>query len=230
MNLYEAITKRRSVRNFDYAELDVKTLDDLRGYILSVKQLENCHARFEIVGSNKVKDFMAPHYILAFSKANKLEYINIGYVLEEVDLYLQSNNLGSLWLGLGRPSEKLNEYVIMMAFGKTQVPYRKDIKEFKRLDIKDISNEDNSISKIARLSPSATNSQSWKMEFIKNKIRINYHGRGILKRILRAKFSMIDLGIITKITEIALKNEGKTIKSINPNIEGRDAFIDINYI
>lgn len=229
MSLYNTISKRRSVRNFDHSELDVKTLDAINDFILNVKQLRNCNARFEIVEGSRVKDKIAPYYILAFSKAEKNEYINIGYVLEEVDLYLQSNNLGSLWLGLGRTSEKLNEYVIMMAFGKTKVPYRKNISEFKRLNIKEISSEDNSIAQVARLSPSATNSQPWKMEFLKNKIRIKYFGRGVLQRILRAKFSMVDLGIITKITEIALLQEGRIIKLIQPNIKDKDIYVDIDY-
>ena len=229
MTLYETIFTRRAVRSYDMTALDSIALAEIQTFISATKQLEGQCARLEIVTADKVKNDMAPHYILAHCSADSRAYMNVGYVLQNMDLYLQSNGYGSLWLGMAKPSGTDDDFCIMLAFGKTNVPPRRNISEFKRLPIGEVSNTDNDIAQAARLAPSAMNSQPWQLDFAEGKITIRYFGRGITKLVLKNKLSKIDLGIVTRHVETALFSEGKTIQSITPIIEGKGFAIEVIY-
>ncbi len=229
MTLYETIFKRRSVRKYDRMPLDEKTLDDIRTFITNTRQLPGQNARFEIMSADKVKGASAPHYIMSFCPSGNAAYANVGYVLGKADLYIQSLGLGSLWLGMGNPKEKEKDFCIMLAFGKSDVPFRANAQEFNRLSISEISNSDNSIVQAARLAPSACNSQPWKLFFENGRIAVRYFGRGLTQMLLKAKMSKIDMGIITRHLVTALENEGKEVKSITPKTSGKDFEIEMIY-
>jgi hypothetical protein len=187
-------------------------------------------ARFEIVSADKVHGGThAPHYILAYCNDSDSAYANVGYVLQNVDLYLQSIGLGSIWLGMAKPNEAERDYCILLAFGKTDVPMRKAEGEFERLLLSEISDQDNPAARAARLAPSAMNSQPWKLHFESGKVVIRYFGRGLMKLILGKKLSKIDLGIVTRHVETALRHEGKTNLSITPKTSGKTFEIEIAY-
>jgi len=229
MTLYETIFTRRAVRSYDMTVLDSAALADIQAFIDTANRLDGQSARLEIVTADKVKNDIAPYYILAHCEANDCAYMNVGYVLQNVDLHLQSNGYGSLWLGMAKPSESDSNFCIMLAFGKTSVPPRGNISEFKRLPISEISNEDNAIAQAARLSPSAVNSQPWKLDFAEGKVTIRYFGRGIMKLILKNKLSKIDLGIVTRHVDVALQSKGKAIQAITPITDKKGFAIEIEY-
>jgi len=60
-------------------------------------------------------------------------------------------------------------------------------------------------------------------------VKIDYYGRGLLKALLRKKKSPIDIGIITRHAELALLQEGKTIKSIIPDGNDKNFSAEIQY-
>ena len=233
MTLYETIFTRRSVRKYDPTPLDESTLADINAFLNRANQLNTHHARFEIVTGDKVGDKSAPHYIVAYCGENTAAYVNVGYVLEKVDLYLQSIGLGSLWLGMAKPKEDKQDFCIMLAFGNTSVPARKNVEEFNRLPISEISNSDNSgncdIAKAVRLAPSAVNNQPWKLKFEEGCVTIGYFGRGLMKLILKNRLNKIDLGICTRFVIEALRHEGKHIKSIEPKTEGKEFEVAVEY-
>ena len=229
MTLCETIFTRRSVRSYYKQPLDESTLTDLRAFLDAAKPMDGQSARFEIVGADKVKNDAAPHYILAYCAESDGAYANVGYTLENADLYLQSRGYGSLWLGMAKPNEQGEGFCIMMAFGKTDVPLRKGAGDFKRLPISEISDADNTIAQAARLAPSAMNSQPWKLSFSDGKITARYHGRGVSQLMLKKKLSKIDLGIITRHIEVALQNEGKVIQWVKPVTIGKDFAVEVNY-
>lgn len=229
MTLYETIFTRRAVRKYDMTPLQSKIIEDITAFIADIKQLDNQNARFEIVSDSQIKGATAPHHILAHCDNNDSAYANVGYILQKTDLYIQSIGLGSVWLGMAKPNEKTNDYCILLAFGKTDVPYRTATQDFNRLSINEISNTDNSLANAARLAPSAVNSQPWKLYFEDNKILVKYFGRGMMKLILRKKLNKIDLGIITSYLETALLHEQKEILSITPKSSGKEFEIEILY-
>ena len=229
MTQYETIFKRRSVRQYEMTALEDNELAEIQTLIDTIEQISGQQTRLEIVTADKVKNDIAPYYVLARCTADTLAYINAGYVLQSVDLYLQSNGYGSLWLGTAKPNESDDDFCIMLAFGKTNVPLRSGVQEFKRLSIDEISNSDNVIAQAARLAPSAMNSQPWKLDFSDGKVTIRYYGRGVSKLILKHKLSKIDLGIVTKHIETALLFEGKYIREITPKTNGKGFEIDVIY-
>jgi hypothetical protein len=229
MTLYETIFTRRSVRKFDSTPLAAEVLDDIRAFIGATAQIGGETAKFEIVQAEEVGNKSAPHYILAFCEERDGAFANVGYVLAKADLYIQSVGLGSCWLGTAKPKTKNENFCILLAFGKTDAPPRKDTAEFKRLSLSEISGADNEIANAARLAPSAMNSQPWKLRFEEGKVVIKYFGRGMMKAILAKKMNKIDVGIITRYTVEALRNQGKTIKSLTPHTAGKDFEIEIIY-
>jgi len=228
MTLYETIFARRSVRKYINSPLDNAALQEIKKYVDNAKQLSSAKARFEIADSGMLKGGLAPYAILAHSGNSGADLINIGYTLQGADLWLQSGGYGSVWCGMASPKEPQPDYRILLGFGKTNVPMRRGENEFKRKKLADISNADNATARAARAAPSAVNFQPWKINFTENKITIRASLSGIGK-ILPGRLYLFDLGIITKHVELALEYEGKTVKEIDINENGKDSFIFINY-
>lgn len=195
-----------------------ETVNAIKYFIDDTKQFDGQKAEFKILSSSEVSGGKAPHYVLAFCQKSDAAYINVGYVLQKADLFIQSLGMGSVWLGMADPKDKneRKDFCIMLGFGNTSVPARNSGEGFKRLDLCEISPVDNEVARAARLAPSAMNSQPWKLTFLDNAVIADYCGRGLLKGILRHKFSNIDIGIITRHIELALLYQGKKIISITP--------------
>ena len=229
MTLYETIFLRRAVRKYNMAALDASVIADIRGFIDNITQMEGQSARFEIVEADKVNNSMAPHYILAYCEETDSALANVGFCLQAVDLYIQSIGLGSLWLGMAKPNSNEANYCIMLAFGATDVPLRKDDSEFDRVPLSKICGEDNKVSRAVRLAPSAINTQPWKLEFQPGKVFLEYFGRGAMKLIVKKKLAKIDLGIATRHAAIALEHEGRTVQSVKPVTGGKAFGIEVAY-
>lgn len=228
MNLYETIFTRRSVRQYENMPLTEAELAEINAVLDSAKQLPGQSARFETVNADKLKKVDAPHAVLAYSDETDAALCNIGYTLATLDLYLQKEGYGSLWMGMGSPIEKTQDYRILLAFGKTRIPARSSEADFKRKPLTDISNEDNSIARVARLAPSAANFQPWKLDFAPGKVVVRHAGKG-LGKVFAAKWQKIDIGIVLKFVELALEHEGKTLTSITPSSNEKDFAVTVNY-
>ena len=228
MTLYKTIFVRRSVRQYDSMLLDEAVLSEIRNYLDSVKQVSNQPARFEIVGNEELKGGLAPYAILAYADDSDFSYVNIGYTLQGVDLYLQSIGYGSVWCGMAKPKETAADYRILLGFGKTGAPLRNGDEGFKRKKITDISNENNMVAQAARLAPSAVNLQPWKLVFADGSVTVKSNVRGIGK-VLPGRLYLFDLGIVLKHVELALEHEGKTIASFAFMGKGSAAMINVSY-
>jgi hypothetical protein len=204
-------------------------VDGIRQFVADTEQLPGQNARFEIVSSDALNTPVGSHAILAYCEEGDAAYANVGYVLQKADLYIQSRGLGSLWLGMGKPREREDKFCIVLAFGNTGLPLRKNIMEFNRLPIDRISDKDNDVARIVRLSPSAQNSQPWELRFDEGKLVISYKGRGLFRQILKKKLNKIDVGIAARHAELALQNEGKRIKSITAASGVKGLEIEIIY-
>jgi hypothetical protein len=228
MTLYETIFVRRSVRHYDETPLDVTTLSRIQGYLDGAKQLPEQSASFEIVTRDKLKGGLAPHAILAYGQDSEGAYVNIGYTLQGVDLWLQSEGFGSVWSGMATPLEKNPDYRILLGFGKTNVPLRASENDFKRKKVTEMSNKDNAIARAARLAPSAVNLQPWLLTFSEGQIEARVNVRGV-GRVLPGKLWLFDMGIVIKHIELALTHEDKAVKSITFKGSGRHLAALISY-
>ena len=225
---YQYIFKRKSIRNYDLTPLDDVTLKEISEYLNSLKPIyDNIKTEFKIISSDGVKRRMmkeAPHYIAVFSEVKDGYLTNIGYMLQQVDLFLSANSIGSCWQGIPAPTgELLNssnlKFVIFIAFGKPKDPeslHRTSVSEFKRKplgDITDITGA-NELLEVARIAPSATNSQPWFFTGDKNLIHVYSVEPGFIKRFTK-KYIPIDVGIAICHLKIAAEHFGKKAEIVS---------------
>ncbi len=225
-DLYDVIFKRKSIRKYNLAPLDEKTLEDIATYMNKVKPMyEDIKVEMKIVTQEVVKSLLlikAPYYILVSSE-NKEGYLtNVGFMLQQVDLFLSANGLGSCWVGTAQPKKEIVkeselEYVIALAFGNpTENLYRESALEFKRKTIEEIkdTNERDKFIESARLAPSAVNSQPWFFKIDNNKIHAYCVKSNFVKAIIYRRMNQIDIGIGICHLWIAARHFGKDLECI----------------
>ncbi len=203
-NLYPTIFKRKSIRKYSLIPLDKKTLSEIAKYISSVKALvPGINTEMQIVGQEDVKlliPIKAPHYLLFYSENKEGYLMNAGYMLQQVDLFLSANSIGSCYIGMGQPTkgESELEFVMIIAFGNpTELVHRINASEFKRkslLQITDVTNN-NRLLETARLAPSASNGQPWFFTGSNGIIHAYCSKPNFIKALLYEKMNKIDMGI-----------------------------------
>ncbi len=221
--LYKTIFTRKSVRKYDMTPLTDQKLLEIKNFSDNVKKLiPSMKCEFSFLTDDKVKNILpikAPHYILIYSEKKEGYLLNAGFMLQQVDLFLSSVNLGSCWLGMAKPSKEVPalqnglEFVIMLAFGNTKDKlHRIDKSEFKRKGISEITsiNGADQLLEAARLAPSASNSQPWYFSGNTNEIIICREKLSFLKAPIFNKMNQIDTGIVLCHLWLSIEHQGKT--------------------
>lgn len=195
MDLASQIYVRKSCRNYEDGEIDLDLIDQ---FISGVRPL-NDEIRYycEILTPDEVKirtPWSAPYYLALYSerKDNYLE--NIGFVFQQVSLFLQSIGIGSCWVGMASPKKKNPESVILIAFGKSDKIVR-NRSDFKRKDLSKISDFADEKLIPAQLAPSAMNSQPWFFMHCDGGFDVYQVKQNILKRKILKDWNSIDIGI-----------------------------------
>lgn len=230
MTLYDAIFSRRQVRKFRNESLDKDVLGDILLFVSQAEHLKGQNTSFELVSGGEVRGGPgAPYYLLAFSREDAAAYADVGFVLGEADLYMQSLGLGSGWFMNVKPADEREDFCIALAFGTTDIPPRNGEMDFKRLPLSKTSKEDNAVSRAMRLAPSSLNSQPWQMEFLPRAMTVKDRGRGVKRLILEKKLNKIDIGIAARYAVIALEHEGWRVTSVTPRFSGGAFEVGIVY-
>ncbi|MBE6959631.1 MAG: nitroreductase [Ruminococcaceae bacterium] len=170
MTLNEMIYKRKSCRSFTGIPVDEATIENIKAF--SMKPLyPEIKVHWDIVSRNQVKcicPWTTPQLITIYSEETDGWLENVGFLFQQMDLYLQSIGLGVCWLGMGRMNPKTvhktegMQFVIMMAFGHPKGDQlRYELKGFKRRTPEQIADQVDPGLEPARLAPSAVNSQPW---------------------------------------------------------------------
>jgi len=205
--LYEAIFKRKSIRNYDPTPLDSNRLEEISKNLQSLKPvLADVKTEFKIISPNQVTRKgmnKAPHYIAAFAEAKNAYKVNIGFMLQQMDLYFSANGLGSCWLGIPQPTKEVTdssnlEFIILMSFGNSkETLYRTNASEFKRKPLSEITDIEgaNELLEPARLAPSAINLQNWYFTGNKNAIHAYSAKSGFLRNIVGGSYYPVNMGI-----------------------------------
>ena len=212
--LYPMIFKRRSVRKYDPAlKLTREEIAAIENKINEVVPLfPEIKTKVVLETVDKTTLNKGTHCILLYSEKAPGYTQNAGYILEQLDLYLCSMNIGVCWYGLAKPKAKELDglpYVIMLGLGKSAPEdFRKDISEFSRKDSEEIwqGEFEESVKEAARLAPSACNSQPWVVKSDSEKIEVfrNTEPKTIIPRSHRPFFGGIDCGIFIFFLELAL--------------------------
>ncbi len=207
-DLYPVIFKRRSIRKYDQSPINKETLEEIKEYIANLTPLYNdIETEIKIVSSSDVKTKYimkkAPHYLAVFSEVKPGHLTNVGFMLQQMDLILSANGIGSCWQeipSLTKEALKISDlkFIILLAFGKPLEPlHREDLSEFKRKPLNKISDFDgeDKLLEPARLAPSATNNQPWFFTGNNELINIYSSKPNILKSLILKKTIPIDIGI-----------------------------------
>ena len=170
MTLKEMIYHRKSCRSFTGKPVDAEMIEKILSF--EPKPLyPEIKVRMDIVSRDKVRclcPWTTPQLITVYSEEKEGYPENIGFLFQQMDLYLQTLGLGVCWLGLGKMNPKTAgevegmKFVIMLAFGHPKGdPLRHDGKGFKRKAMEKITDIADPRLDAARLAPSAVNSQPW---------------------------------------------------------------------
>ena len=170
MTLNEMIYHRKSCRSFTNVSVDAATIETIKAF--PMKPLyPDIKVHWDIVPRNQVKcicPWTAPQLITIYSEEVDGYLENIGFLFQQMDLYLQTLGLGVCWLGMGRMNPKTApevegmKFVIILAFGHPKGDQlRHDLKGFKRKPMEQITDKPDPRLEPARLAPSAVNSQPW---------------------------------------------------------------------
>jgi nitroreductase len=242
-NLYPAIFKRKSVRNYDLTPLNEDTLNKIREHIIELKPLyPDIKTELKIISTEDVNRRImkkAPHYLAVFSE-NKEGYMNnVGYMGQQMDLYLSAKGIGSCWQGIPTVKKEVIKstslkFIILLAFGKAKEPlHRSDISEFnKRKKIPAISNAEipDEFIEAVRLAPSATNQQPWFLTGDDKMINVYSVKSGILKGFMTGKYIPIDLGIALCHLQIAAEHFGKNTEIMSDKTAENNSPKNMEYV
>ena len=229
-NLYSIIFKRKSFHLFKdigNEKISEKELKEIETHFNNLTPLsENIKVQMKIVKDCKTCNRGEEYTLLLYSEKKDNYLQNIGYIGEQLDLYLVSKNIGTIWFGIGKPEEpNLNglDFVIMIAIAKvdSETKFRKDMFKSKRKELSEIwlGSYYLDIANIVRFAPSSCNTQPWLVESSKNELKVyRYHKegkRGIMPKDMVNFYNQIDIGIFLCFLELCLnKNEFKYKRTI----------------
>ena len=250
--LLTAVYKRKSMRKYRAVKLSPDELTVVQKYLHQAKPLvPEIKVEYEIVPCSQTNcKFNAEYCLIVYSEEKNLWLANIGYILEQWDLYLATLNIGVCWYGMGKVDETERhglKYGIMLCFGKCdEADFRKETSEFERKGADELwcidgisknnSGKDDQnggkLAEIVRLAPSAVNSQPWKVEHEGNTLKV-YRVKGktpLLSNILFKRWNKVDIGIFLCFLDVALESEGCTFeRQLHPDIDAQKSVLTATY-
>ena len=205
MELSSIIYKRKSVRKYTTEPVSREIVEKILSFCKQAKPLDpQIQVAAQVVGKDQVRFYMpwkTPQLLAIFSE-NKPGYLeNVGFLFQQVELYLHSLGLGACWMGLGKfrkeemPQVEGMEFVIFLAFGTPAEPLERALSDFKRNPLGQISDQPDPKLECARLAPSSTNSQPWYFTHEGDLIHAFCCEAGFLRHKLLGSMNRIDMGI-----------------------------------
>ncbi len=192
MNTFEAIFVRKSVRNYQHAEVESSVLEDIQkqfnemdglceGTESELLIIDNRKGQYKMLGVLGVK---APYYMALYSDEFDRCLMNAGYLMEQMSLYLCSIGLGSCFVAKPMVPKELQlrgtkKLMLVLAFGKAQKSCTRTPESANRMEISKICAFKekpkywmNQLLEVARLAPSSFNSQPWRFVVLDNCMHI----------------------------------------------------------
>ena len=199
-----AIYYRRSCRSYSSEPLTRTELAEIEDFSKTLVPLDNkIRTAMQIVPGDAVRFYFpwkAPQLIAFFSE-NKPGYLeNAGFLLQQMDLWLQSRGLGVCWLGLGKLKNQVKtpegmEFVILLAFGTLKEVLSREKRKFNRKTMAEISDWEDKKLECVRVAPSSTNSQPWYFTHEGETIHAFRSEAGLLRHAMLGTMNRIDMGI-----------------------------------
>lgn len=221
--LYDMIFKRKSFHIFrgvgNEAITETELEDIQKAYAEFTPLNPDIKTAIRIVPEKETNCKRGGEYCILIYSEKKDGYLqNVGYLGEQLDLYLVSKNIGTLWFGIGKTKEEPfenMEFVIMFSIRKVsdETKYRKDMYKSKRKPVEEIweGEQISGVTDIVRFAPSACNSQPW---IVKNNGDLSVYRykkpgkRGIMPADKVPFYNRIDIGIFLCFMDICLEHSG----------------------
>lgn len=218
--LYQMIFKRKSFHIFKdtgkISEAELQAIEEV--YKTFEPLISDIKTEIRIVPAKETTCKRGQEYCILLYSEKKDNYLqNIGYIGEQLDLCLASMDIGALWFGIGKVEEtQYNglDFVIMIAIAKMPLDkFRKDMFKSKRKSLDEIWNGEyhQNIGNIVRFSPSACNTQPWKVDATEHTLTVYRYKkpgkRGIMPADKVAYYNRIDIGIFLAFLELCLKHD-----------------------
>ena len=219
---YAMIFKRKSMRKYNESlhlnNAEIESIETETKRIVPL--IETIAVRFDIVERSKTTARHGEYCLVLYSEHKSGYLLNAGYLLAQMDLFLASHTIGSLWYALAKPNRMQVDglaYVIMLAFGKSQEQdFRFALSDFKRKDKDTLwqGNFNETVKQASLLAPSSCNTQPWRFESDDNSITV-YRSTAVTSFIPASRlpyYNSIDMGICLCFLEISLANAGYVFK------------------
>lgn len=205
--LYGAIFRRRSIRQYDGAPLGADFLDETLRQCTRTQELFAAEpVAFKILSSGMVGGMMgakSPQFLAVYAHHTEAGVANAAFRLQQMDLWFSRQDIGSCWLGMTRPKKEGKDssglpFVILLAFGRAAVPvHRESAAEFNRKPLSEITATPGATELLEplRLAPSATNRQPWFAETAPGALRLYMKQGNILEKAMLGNMPLVDEGI-----------------------------------
>ena len=194
MNLEEQIHVRKSCRKYLDDEIDMNPIHEFMSDVRPLNDGIDYH--YDILTRDRISNrarFSAPYYLALYTD-KKENYVDVGFIFQQLCLYLQGIGIGNCWVGLASPKNKSSDFVITISFGRSDDMTRTRDR-FKRKSLSEISDEEDERLIPAQLAPSAINGQPWYFKHSGDAFDVYQAKHNILKRQFVKKWNPIDVGI-----------------------------------
>lgn len=243
---YNMIFKRKSFHLFrnhktkeyysDFYKITSDEINDIYSVFQTFKPLvQNIKVEIRVVENELTTCKRGQEYCILLYSEKKTNYLqNIGFIGEQLDLYLASKNIGALWFGIGKTEETTYnglEFVTMIAICKVPADkFRKDMFKSKRKSIEEIwrGTKFLDIANIVRFAPSSCNTQPWIVEEHSGELLVYRYKkpgkRGIMAVSKVTYQNLIDIGIFILFLSLCLEhNDIKHSIEIFDDYSGNEA-------
>lgn len=200
----ETIYWRRSCRSFASEPLHETELREVEDFLRAARPLDGkIRCAGQIVSAEQVRFYFpwkSPQLVAFFSEKQEEYLENAGFILQQLDLWLQSKGVGVCWLGLGKLRSQVKipegmEFVILLAIGTPKEPLSREKRKFPRKTMEEISDRMDERLECARVAPSSTNSQPWYFTHEGDAVHVFRSDAGILRHAMLGTMNKIDMGI-----------------------------------
>ena len=138
MDLESQIYVRKSCRKYLDDEIDMTPIKE---FIPKAKVLNSdIDYSYKILTKDELSirtRWKAPYYLALYSEKKENYGVNLGFIFQQLSLYMQSIGIGSCWVGMANVKQKDPNFVITIAFGKSD-DLTRDLSKFKRRSLSEI--------------------------------------------------------------------------------------------
>lgn len=214
---YEMIFKRKSFHRFcQTGPLSRAQLAQIQRQFSQLRPLvPGIRTAFRLVPREKTTCKRGEWCVLIYSERKEHALLNVGYLAEQLDLYLASQDIGACWYGVGKteePDPPGLSFVIMIALANVEkTAFRRDYTKARRKPLDQIWSGTSrpALASVVRYAPSACNTQPWWVESRAQGLTLyRVQGqRGMMPQDRVWFYNTLDMGIFLLFLELCLEHE-----------------------